>query len=277
MAIWEIRIDKSFSGRSNRMKWSNKYYIESALTDITATILRETVDAIVAAERAAHLNSVYFIKAFMRQKADNALNAPSNAFVSRILDGVGDRAATTPALPIEVALAVTRETEQGRAGTILLRGCLMQSDVQVSADNSYRLATPATFQTGGTGSDTIIEKLNGDIPGGSFVIPDRAGLTVQTARNVVQHSIGGVVIVKSNRNRSSVESDEVKTAQRQINALWARIKRLYKRLKTDVLTGDYLALAVDLATTAFNVYMALPVGPRAMLKMPVKLLALKAG
>ncbi len=277
MAIWEIRIDKSFSGRSNRMKWSNKYYVESAIVDITATILRDTVDAIVAAERAAHLDSVYFIKAFMRQKAENLLNAPANAFVSRILEGVGDRAATTPALPVEVALAVTRETEQGRAGTILLRGCLMQSDVQVSTDNSYTLANPAAFQTGGIGSDTIIEKLNGDIPGGSFVIPDRAGLTIQTARNVVQHSIGGIMIVKSNRNRNSVESDEVHTAQRQINSLWARIKRLYKRLQTDVLTGDYLALAVDLATTAFQIYMAVPIGPRAMLKMPAKLLALKAG
>jgi hypothetical protein len=213
----------------------------------------------------------------MRQKAENLLNAPANAFVSRILEGVGDRAATTPALPVEVALAVTRETEQGRAGTILLRGCLMQSDVQVSTDNSYTLANPAAFQTGGIGSDTIIEKLNGDIPGGSFVIPDRAGLTIQTARNVVQHSIGGIMIVKSNRNRNSVESDEVHTAQRQINSLWARIKRLYKRLQTDVLTGDYLALAVDLATTAFQIYMAVPIGPRAMLKMPAKLLALKAG
>ncbi len=277
MAIWEIRIDKSFSGRSNRMKWSNKYYIESAIVDITAAILRDTVDAIVAAERAAHLDSVYFIKAFMRQRADNVLNAPANAFVTRILEGTGDRAATSPALPIEVALAVTRETEQGRAGTILLRGCLMQSDVEVSADNSYKLTAPATFQTGGVGSDTLIEKLNDDIPGGSFVIPDRAGLAIQTARNVVGHTIGGVVIVKSNRERNSVESDEVKTAQRQINALWARIKRLYKRLKTDILTGDYLSLAVDLATAAFNIYMALPVGKRAMLKMPTKLLALKDG
>jgi hypothetical protein len=277
MSIWQIKIRKSFSGRSNRQRWSNLYHVESAITEISAPVLRQTIDAIVAAERSAHLDEVFFLDAFMRQRADNTFNAPANAFVRRILDGTGDREAVTPPLPLEIALAVSREAENGRAGTMLYRGCLMQSDVETGEDNSYRLTSPAPFTTGGIGADTVIEKLNGDLPGGTFCMVNAAGLAVQTAREVILHRVAGVVIVKANRNRRSVESDEISTAQRQINSYNTRLNRLYKRAGAGGLVGELLAAAVDLALAAFNVYMALPVGPRAALKIAPRLLALMPG
>jgi hypothetical protein len=277
MSIWEIKVEKSFSGRSNRLKWSNLYHVESAIVDIEAPVLRQTIEAIVAAERSAHLDSVYFLKAFMRQRADNVINRPANQFVSVVLDGVGDREATTPAIPVEVALAISRETESGRSGTMLYRGCLMQSEVNVGADNSYTLVSAAPFVTGGVGSDTVIEKLNGDLPGGSFCIPNKAALTVQTARTVIRHRVAGVVIVQTTRNRNSVESDEIRTAQRQINSLSSRLTQLIRRAGTELLTGDFLALAIDLAQAAFAIYNALPVSKRAAVKMPRRLAALMTG
>jgi hypothetical protein len=276
MAIYGIKIEKSFGGRSNRMKWSNQWWFQPTLPGLTLAALNPVVDAIVNAERAAHLDSVQFLRAFVRQKADNYLNAPPNAFKTRLLDVAGQRVANSPALPIEIALALGKETEEGRIGTMLLRGCLMQSDVIAGSDNTYRLADPTTFTGGGEGLDTLAERLAPALLLGTFVIPNAAGLTVQTAREVISHTVQGVVVVQSTRNRRSIKSSELDVAQRQINSKSAEIASLVRRAAGDVLSGNFLALALDLASAAWSIYTSLSVSDRARIKMPSRILAFKA-
>jgi hypothetical protein len=276
MAIYGIKIEKSFGGRSNRLKWSNQYWFVPFAPGLTLAALNPAVDAIVYAEQAMHLDSVNFLRAFVKQKADNYLNAPPNKFKTRLLDVQGAREATSPALPVEIALALGRETEEGRIGTMLMRGCLMKTDVVSGPDNTFRLVDPSTFSGGGEGLDTFAERLGPALAMGTFVIPNAASLTVQTAREVISHTIQGVVVVQSNRNRTSIKSSQLDVAQRQINSKSAEIASLVRRAAGDALSGNFLALALDLASAAWAIYMALPTSDRARLRMPKRILAFKA-
>jgi hypothetical protein len=86
----------------------------------------------------------------------------------------------------------------------------------------------------------------------------------------------GVVVVQSSRDRRSIKSSELAVAQRQINSKSAEIAALVRRAAGEALSGNFLGLALELASAAWSIYMALPTSDRARLRMPKRILAFKA-
>ncbi len=250
--LYEITIHKALGGRNVRDQFSNSYFINSN-DAIESSALRDDMDAIVAAERLITTSAIQFMRAHMRHKADNILNAPPKTFVTKELDVQGSRVppnVNADLLPLDLCVMVKRDTETGRAGKLFMRGCLYSSDGDSGIGGGYTLDPAGDFATGPGAA--FVAALNAPLPSGAeFILPEVAGLIYQGSRPILTHRLGGIVVLKRNRSRTSVGQAEKNWRERKANELAREAASLLGGGTVADLAGPFLvkfqALAAELA------------------------------
>jgi hypothetical protein len=271
MNVFKVDIYKSFGGRSNRGNWMNTHYFAAPLA-INSPEVRANAMALVNAEASAHYSQVFFMRAHISAVSVFGLPDPTDNFVTIQLQNRGQRVLQGELSPQEIVLEIQRDCETGRSGALSYRGCLAESDIVTSADNSYQISAPAAFDGLGTNSLTIIDMLNAGLPNGTLCIPEREGLLFKSYRNVVLHRLGGVGIRQTSRRTRSIEAEEVRIAQRKINQTYRRLMSFLNGRDVSLATlGADLATVNELITVVLNVIALMtPIG-RAKLLVPAVL------
>lgn len=252
--LYDVNIFMSLGGRSNRDTWSNTFHIASD-ANLNSGAMRIIVAHIVETVRLLHTTHVFFLRARIKQRADNLFNDPDyKGFVTIELEGTGTRTplrglVQTKTAPLDVCLVVKRDAEYERAGRILLRGCIGEDEFNVAENGEFKLVDPSATGSAGWWGGDVFEGLDYPLPNGAyFVIPDRVDTLTeqfaQSGRRVISHRVGGIVIAKRARNRDSVTQDEKKLYQRKINNKWAEVYRQIKSLP------NYLEVAAAVAAIA---------------------------
>jgi hypothetical protein len=286
MPIYVVETHKSFGGRDANDQWSNRYYIRADYV-LGSPEMRADVNYIRDAEVSMHLSEVHFMRGHCYQLAENTFNRPDKEFSTVEFQEKGARAVnfvgigignepeyTNPMMPQDLCVVIKREAEKQRNGRIFYRNCLLHDDVKTGNDNEFILVNPTLFSSLGGGQNTLLGMFNAGLPNGTFVMPNAAGLLVQTSRDIVAHSLGGVSIVKSDRKRTTSPSALAASIQRQLNALARQARDLQAaQLATGTTPTGGMSLS-DMIDLAENLVEVLPIGRAGKIVVPQILRAL---
>jgi hypothetical protein len=229
MSIFLVKTFKSYGGRSDSGQYSNSYHIQTGKAIDDAGWVA-AVNTIVGAEKDLHHFFTNFMRVLVTPFAENPLNAPARALRTFELQGVGNRNVPAGAngLDLNVCLMIKRQLASGRSGRLYLRGALHEADVQLGANGRFALSPESTFLA--NVSVDAVARLQGLGPDFEHVIPNPAGLIVQTARVVTAHKIGGVTINRRDHRK------------RRDTGLLSSVRRLLRDLERQA-----LKLAPDVA------------------------------
>jgi hypothetical protein len=199
MALFTIRIFKSFGARDPERRWVNNYEVEAAGDSPLDAI--DTLDTIVAAERLLHYNFIHFLSATISTWEPDSKPYNPEALASRELTGQGSRIINNGApMDSNICLSVKFVPAVGLLGRRFYRGCLSEEEVQTGGDGKMTIVpgdqgnpvrqAHAAFNTAlasvlaqGTGSPGI--KMVTNPP-------------VVLVRDVLTTEIGGVTIASRN-------------------------------------------------------------------------------
>lgn len=145
-APFQCEIEKFFNGEY----WVNRYFLEAADLAAAATI----TNSIIAAERAVTLTPVQFTKATTRTTVQGDYN-----FITTIINGTGQRAASTDMVALYMTVRVDFQAAAGRPSRKYLRGVLQESDV------SWNEITTALQSTVNTSYANVLAGLTGYVDG----------------------------------------------------------------------------------------------------------------
>jgi hypothetical protein len=289
MGIFVFETHKSLGGRDANDQWSNRYYVRADY-DLGSAEMRADVNYIKDAEVSMHLSEVHFMRGHCFQLAENTYNRPDKESSTVEFQEKGARAVnfiglglgnepeyTNPMMPEDLCVVIKREANKQRNGRLFYRNCLLRDDVKTGNDNEFILVNPTLFSSLGGGQNTLLGMFNAGLPNGTFVMPNPAGLLVQTSRDIVAHSLGGVSLMKSDRKRITSPSALAASIQRQLNALARQAEDLLAAQAATGTTptgGMSLSDMIDLAS---NLVEVLPIGRAAKVVVPTILRALPPG
>lgn len=136
MALYTIRIFKSWGGRYPDRRWVNNYEVDSSVTGVAG--LSAAAGAIAAAEKIIHLDLVNFLSATVSTWEPDGVPYNPDSFTTLELSGTGSRAtASQQSIDSNVALKVNFQPTTGRSGRRFYRGCLIETDVVGLGDLSF--------------------------------------------------------------------------------------------------------------------------------------------
>ncbi len=281
MPLFTVVIHKSNGGRASHDTFSNTHYIRTDVA-VDTPEMKEIVAKIVDAEQLSHLTETFFLRAHIKQLAENAINTPADEFRSIELKGNGARSIVTagvivgteqpdrnnPATAKEVCVVVKRQAAKGHNGVLYYRNMLLMDDIKKGEDGKFILVNEAN-STLGEGQNAMIAALNLPLPNDAvFVLPNKPGLTVQTSRDIVQHTLGGVTLIQTTRRRRSIKQLEENLDQRRLNEFARAARRILGGLAPAALTGAAAASFAAILAEAATFYTALPAARAAMLALP---------
>jgi hypothetical protein len=204
----DVKIYKSFGGRSNRGQWSNHYLIRTTHALNSAELLTD-ITALVHFEEFFHLDQVNFMRAVVSTPAHEGRAGHPEAFRSIELSNVGLRATAGGAaatIALDVCLAVKKAGTLGRAGQELYRGCLLETDVSASGAGDFLLTNGfAPFDQAST--DYFAHP---DYPK-ILINSDKTGNTAG-ARIITSMKIGGVIVKKKVNRRKHATAKSTSSA-----------------------------------------------------------------
>jgi len=152
MAIYTVRIFKSWGVRDPERRWVNSYELESDLA--SPGLLVDTMQAIVEAEQQIHLHKVQFLSATISTWVEDSHPYDPAAFNTYELTTVGARdlpdAHALEALDTNVCYLIKRQCASGRSGKLFYRGCLLELDVEMGGDGRFQISTGAAIAQDGT-------------------------------------------------------------------------------------------------------------------------------
>lgn len=201
MAVYTVRIFKSWAARDPERRWSNVYEIQSASTSPGA--LDATIDTIVLAERQIHANQVNFLEATVSTWAADSHPYNPTTFYTRELSAVGT-ANPSPAtwLDSNVCFLVKLGAGLGRSGRRFYRGCLTESDVETQGDGRWTLSAGSVMLQAGANFAAYRTQLSPMLSDGAgadkLVIASGHGATPTFVRQIFTLTSSGVVINKRN-------------------------------------------------------------------------------
>ncbi len=283
MPLFNIVIHKSQGGRESRDQWSNGYHVRTDAL-LESPEMLAIINKIVDAEKYAHLSETHFMRAHVKQLAQNRFNAPADEFRTVDLSGTGARqivaigaiigneqpVRVNPSMAKGVCFVVNKNATRGRNGRGFYRNVLLMDDCINGLDGSFVLRPFEVGSTLGIAPMELISKLNEPLPNDAvFVMPNVAGLLVQTSRDVDSHSFGGISLVKPTRNRRSIAAGQKAVHERELNEYARKASRLLKGLLPGALTG-YAATEFAALLAGAQGYLALlPAAEAAELALPL--------
>ena len=191
--VFTVRSYKQFAG----FVWANNYEVE-ATQDITNPVsaLRFLVERIAFLERDLHLNSVIIDRITVSTYVPDSRPYNPDNLATFPLSLNCTRPVPANVLPLELCLFVRRNTDFGRDGRILYRGCLTEDDlfsvsfrplITATAVNSLQSIING-WRTVGVGSDFRLVMASG--------FPN-----VSNVRPVVSLQVSEKVVIKKYNNR----------------------------------------------------------------------------
>jgi hypothetical protein len=199
VAMFIIRVFKSWGTRDAERRWVNNYEVEAGALGVTA--LDAVAEAIADAERVIHLNQVHFLSATISTWAEDSTPYNPLAFRTIELDGTG-----TPLVgsddPVDsnVCLLVKFQAATGRSGRRFYRGVLTEADMEIGGDARFNLeaASPVRtrFNQAGGYAELLAPYLSGGADPVSIVLA--APNLVGVQREVESVEIGGIVVNRRN-------------------------------------------------------------------------------
>ena len=239
--IFLMRTFKSFGGRSDTGQFSNTYHIRSDAA-IDAAGWADVVNTVIAVERPLALTSTSFMRALITPFAENPLNQPEHVMRTIELQGTGAREipAGFHGLDLNVALILKRQLATGRSGRMFLRGGLHEQDVELGSNGRFRLSpTSSLAQPAQVG--VVAGMMN--LPAAfKHVIPNPAGLIVQTSRDVTAFTMGGVTLNRRD-HRKTKKGGVINAAQKLIDAIATAALKLAPTAAAGALLQGASALA----------------------------------
>lgn len=200
MALYIIRVRKSWGARDPERSWVNTYEVsyDGAIGDLSAT-----ANAIANGERILHLAEVQFLSATISTWQPDSVPYNPLTFKTVELEQVGLRAsAGVSAMDSNVCLLVKMMTALGRNGRRFYRGCLSEADVQIGGDAKFTL-TPGSPLTGNGGSawetfNTFMQPFTTAGTGPVKICLVGNGVGGVLSRAVEEMQVGGVVVNRRN-------------------------------------------------------------------------------
>lgn len=132
MAVWDLRIYKSWNVRNMKASWVNTYQInyDGGVED---DMWVQKINSIATAEKNLSLNLVQFLHATVSSKRDEAVYDPRMLRTFELTgNGLGTIPEDDPPLDLNIAFKVKKSVAFGRSGSMYFRGCLRQSDVDIN-------------------------------------------------------------------------------------------------------------------------------------------------
>jgi hypothetical protein len=188
-----VRIYKQFAG----YLWANNYEV-AATTNVPDPVvaLQELADRLVTLERNIHLRGVFIDRVTISSYAPDSqpYDPDTLATFPYTLEGV--RNYNGEAVPLELCLFVRRNTNFGRDGRLLYRGCLSEGDITAPSFRSLLTsAARSSFQS-------ILDTWQQQGPGSVWVLVMASGTPNPTSiRRVISLQASEKVVVKKFNNR----------------------------------------------------------------------------
>jgi hypothetical protein len=188
-----VRIYKQFGG----YLWANNYEV-AATTNVPDPVvsLQELADRLVTLERNIHLRGVFIDRVTISSYAPDSqpYDPDTLATFPYTLEGV--RNYNGEAVPLELCLFVRRNTNFGRDGRLLYRGCLSEGDITAPSFRSLLTsAARSSFQS-------ILDTWQQQGPGSVWVLVMASGTPNPTSiRRVISLQASEKVVVKKFNNR----------------------------------------------------------------------------
>jgi len=188
-----VRIYKQFGG----YLWANNYEV-AATTNVPDPVvaLQELADRLVTLERNIHLRGVFIDRVTISSYAPDSqpYDPDTLATFPYTLEGV--RNYNGEAVPLELCLFVRRNTNFGRDGRLLYRGCLSEGDITAPSFRSVLTsAARSSFQS-------ILDTWQQQGPGSVWVLVMASGTPNPTSiRRVISLQASEKVVVKKFNNR----------------------------------------------------------------------------
>jgi len=188
-----VRIYKQFGG----YLWANNYEV-AATTNVPDPVvaLQELADRLVTLERNIHLRGVFIDRVTISSYAPDSqpYDPDTLATFPYTLEGV--RNYNGDAVPLELCLFVRRNTNFGRDGRLLYRGCLSEGDITAPSFRSLLTsAARSSFQS-------ILDTWQQQGPGSVWVLVMASGTPNPTSiRRVISLQASEKVVVKKFNNR----------------------------------------------------------------------------
>lgn len=210
MALFVVRIFKSWGGRVADRRWVNNYEIDSGATLLGG--LDAVVNDLVAAERIIHVPTVNFLSATISTWAPDSVPYNPDAFRTLELAGVGSRAAPAgDLLDSNVCYMVQFQCSTGRSGRRFYRGVLGEADVQIGGDGRFTLVPASALDNGGATfvafQGALAPRLSAGAAAEKVVLVHSGGPSPSVVRGVSALKVSGVIANKRNHryfDRASV-------------------------------------------------------------------------
>lgn len=265
--IYKVSINYSFDGRSVRNNHSTSFFVQTAL-EANSPSIRDMIVALHDRLKPRLLDTVHFMDGVATHVLNDDHTVGSGRYRRVEFNDAGTRATVGDRAPAELCLILNREVDEGRGGEIQLRGALLETDLDRLEDGSVRLADPAALGVGADGNDAFLDALAAPLPTGYQVMPRSISEQIYPAKRVLAFTYGGLRNIQLGRIRRSIETDEVKLAQRKLNQFNNRIKRLVRQTRDGVLSGELLVQAISIFDMALAFLNGLSALVRGALKIP---------
>jgi hypothetical protein len=188
-----VRIYKQFGG----YLWANNYEV-AATTNVPDPVvaLQELADRLVALERNIHLRGVFIDRVTISSYAPDSQPYDPDTLATFPYTLEGLRNYNGEAVPLELCLFVRRNTNFGRDGRLLYRGCLSEGDITAPSFRSLLTsAARSSFQS-------ILDTWQQQGPGSVWVLVMASGTPNPTSiRRVISLQASEKVVVKKFNNR----------------------------------------------------------------------------
>ena len=188
-----VRIYKQFGG----YLWANNYEV-AATTNVPDPVvaLQELADRLVALERSIHLRGVFIDRVTISSYAPDSQPYDPDTLATFPYTLEGLRNYNGEAVPLELCLFVRRNTNFGRDGRLLYRGCLSEGDITAPSFRSLLTsAARSSFQS-------ILDTWQQQGPGSVWVLVMASGTPNPTSiRRVISLQASEKVVVKKFNNR----------------------------------------------------------------------------
>jgi hypothetical protein len=199
MAMFVIRIFKSWGARDESRRWVNNYEIEAGAATLTS--LDTVANALASAEKLIHMGNVNFLSATISTWEPDSQPYNPLSFRTIELSGIGTKnVAGVTTLSSNVCFVVKYQATTGRNGRRFYRGCLTEADVESGGDGSFTLTAAGPLLDAGADFTAFKTAMAPYLSGGAnatkIVLAGASGIGVQ--REVSALKSGGVSINRRN-------------------------------------------------------------------------------
>jgi hypothetical protein len=266
--IYLVKIYKSYGGRSDTGQWSNGYHIETT-NDIGHATWNDVIGKLHDNEKVLSLTTTSFMRALVTPFAENVINAPEKVMRTFELAGTGNvaLAAGDHALDLNVCVLLKRQLATGRSGRMFMRGVLSEADVEMGANGRFVLSPNSHMRS--DFSMGRIRDMAGLVAGYKHVVPNEAGLIVQTGREVVKFALGGVTLNRRDHRKGKKNEGTLSAIQNAIDAIAGEMKDLLGGAANAAALASVARLAFTaLRTRGLSLIALLPAAARSKLVIP---------